>query len=428
MNMPGFTPRLAAVSKDRYKIKFLEDGYPGKDTGDHVVPHPIYGIYVIRDYLYQYKKTKDPAYQEAAITVADAAIGRMSSFHHCLVYWYREGTVFNSTNKDYYSGLTQAYYADMLAQMYVTTGHKRYQEAAEKVYESLRIPVEEGGVFHRSSQGPSIQEYPMAPNGYVLNGWLSALSSIKHYAELVEDEEADVFWRDNLQTITKLLPLFDAPHLANSRYTLNGMVTMKVLSSSNLELQDVCVRVPGEGEYNVFVAENKKYEHFIVQSSVLQHGQNVYLKNKSALFKVLLSRYSYPKENELTFTLYSPGKSTVQFLIVPPTYFPKNIIKEQQSRYQQIKKVPIQKGRNEITLNVPWDMLQDLGEPTRFKQFGSKWHNVYHFIHLHRLEEFYEVTKNEKLLEYITKWRSYVESWRKIPLYNGLEKEPYKSR
>lgn len=41
MEMPPFTPRLSKISKDRYNISFLADGYPGKIIGEKVEPHPI---------------------------------------------------------------------------------------------------------------------------------------------------------------------------------------------------------------------------------------------------------------------------------------------------------------------------------------------------------------------------------------------------
>ncbi|AXF54563.1 D-glucuronyl C5-epimerase family protein [Salicibibacter kimchii] len=425
IDMPDFSPRLAKVSKHRYRIKFLGDGYPGKQLNGEVVPHPIYGIYVIRDYLFQYKRTKEKKFYKAAVIVADAVINRMMSFKQTLVFWYKVNSPFNSQNEDYYSALTQAYYAAVFAEMYELTNNPKFKRTARQVYQSLKIPVVEGGVYHHSSKGPSIQEYPMEPNGYVLNGWFTAISSVKKYAETFEDPDADQFWRANLKTIIKLLPLYDAPHLANSRYTLNGTATIKArFAKTDIELQQVQLHIPDEGLYSFSVdSGNTNYDHIIVDRRVAFTEGKIFTKNHNLLLKTLLSRYSFPKENELHLKLRSPINTTMQLFIATPIYSPTP--KKRKNKEYLLRTVKIKKGLNNIVVNIDWKGLEDVGQATTFKHFGSKWHNVYHFIHINRLKEFYEITGDERLLTYMTKWTKYVNQWPRIPLYNGLESEPY---
>lgn len=425
MEMPAFTPRLQRVSDHRYNIKFMDDGYPGKDLGDTIACHPIYGIYVIRDYLFQYRKTKNSIYQKAAMQVADAAIGRMETLKNALVFWYKSDSVFNSTSKDYYSGLTQSYYAEVMAQLYVSTKIEKYKRGAQDLYTSLRIPVSQGGVFHDSSKGPSIQEYPMSPNGYVLNGWLTALSSVKSYAELLQEREAVSFWRDNLNTVCKLLPLFDAESFANSRYTLNGETEIKLHTTKcNVEFKEVSLHVPGEGDFVLDVDTKRNYANYIDAFSVVQSNQKVFTKNHTASLYMLLSRFSYPDENELKIRIVSDDTSSLKISMAQPTYSPTLAKRSQQ--YRLLEEVPINKGENFIKVKLPWKYLEALATPTTFKQFGSKWHNVYHFIHINRLEEFYSITKDQRLLTYMNKWKKYVDTWHNHPLYKGLEVVPYK--
>ncbi|GAB3064469.1 D-glucuronyl C5-epimerase family protein [Virgibacillus ainsalahensis] len=427
MKMPNFTTRLETVSKHRYKVTFMDDGYPGKDLGDTVACHPIYGIYVIRDYLFQYKKTKDIIYQKAAIKVADAAIRRMEQFKNSLVFWYKSDSFFNSTSKDYYSGLTQAYYAEVMAQLYVSTKTGKYKEAAKSIYNSLKIPFSEGGVFHYSSKGPSIQEYPMSPNGYVLNGWLSAISSIKNYADLLQDDDATLFWRENLNTVCRLLPLYDAPLFSNSRYTLNGSTILKINASrGDVELQGVNVNVPGEGTFESLIDSKRNYANYIDADSVIQREKKTFTKNHEARLHVLLSRFSYPEENEVVLRIVSNNRSSLRISLLEPMYSPK--MNKHSRKYIQLDDTPIQKGENLIKIKIPWKHLNALATPTTFKQFGSKWHNVYHFIHINRLEEFYKITKDKRLLNYMNKWKKYVDSWKDNPLYKGLEMDPYNKK
>ncbi|WP_068672583.1 D-glucuronyl C5-epimerase family protein [Oceanobacillus sp. Castelsardo] len=425
MIMPNFTKRLETISNYRYKIKFMDDGYPGKDLGDVVTCHPIYGVYVIRDYLYQFKKTKDTKYQIAAMRVANAAIHRMENFKNTKVFWYKSDSFINPKNKDYYSGLTQSYYAEVFAQLYASTKKEKYKEAAKQVFSSLKIPVNKGGVCHHSVKGPSIQEYPMEPNGYILNGWLSAISSIKKYADITEDKDATKFWNENLNTLSNLLPLYDAPEFANSRYTLNGSTTIKIQSTAdNLELQEIHLNVPGEGTFELLVDSKKDDEHYIDANSVIKRKQKVFTKNQSALFNVSLSRFSYPETNEIMINFISKNTGFLNLSMIKPTYSPKSM--KPGKSFVLLDKIPIQIGENFIKVKLPWQHLDALGTPTTFKQLGSKWHNVYHFIHINRLEEFYNITKDKRLLKYLNKWKTYVDSWSNNPLYNGLETVPFK--
>nr|WP_246407308.1 D-glucuronyl C5-epimerase family protein [Geomicrobium halophilum] len=349
----------------------------------------------------------------------------MKPFKQTLVFWYKENSPFNSHSKDYYSALTQAYYTAVFAEMYEVTNDPKYKQAARQVYQSLKVPVAEGGVYHHSSKGPSIQEYPMAPNGYVLNGWFTALSSVKKYAETFKDPDANQFWRANLNTIIELLPLYDSPHLANSRYTLNGMATIKArFAKTDIELQQVKLHVPDEGSYTFSMAPGyTNYDHIIVDKSTAVIGDKIFTKNHNLLLKTLLSRYSLPKENELHLKLRSPRNTTMELFIVTPVYSPTP--KMRKNTQHLLKTVKIKKGLNDIVVKMDWEGLEDVGQATTFKRFGSKWHNVYHFIHINRLQEFYEITGDERLLTYMNKWKNYVKQWPQIPLYNGLENEPY---
>ncbi|MFK3939253.1 D-glucuronyl C5-epimerase family protein [Alkalihalobacillus sp. NPDC078783] len=427
MHMPPFTPRLSKISKDRYKISFLPDGYPGKIIGEKVELHPIYGIYVIRDYLYQFKKTKEERFKQAVIQVAEAAINRMEEFQDTLVFWYKDDSVFNSTSKSYYSALTQSYYAEVFAQVYETIQEDRFLKAAKRVYRSLKIPVQNGGVMHLSTKGPSIQEYPMSPNGYVLNGWFSAISAVSTYASIAADTDAEVFWRDNLETLIKMLPLYDAPLLANSRYALNGIATIKLkVQHTDIEFKKVELYVPEEGNSTFHVAEKNLYENIIIASTIKERNDAILTKDRRATLSLLTSRYSYPVENELHMEVYSPKDTLLKLSILAPRYTPKREVDKQKPDYHELKPIPLTKGINLIKVKLPWKPLENVARATTFKQFGSDWHNVYHHIHLNRLHHFYELTKHPVLLHYYKKWSEAVELWENMPLYDGVKIEPYK--
>lgn len=91
-----------------YRIEFLPDGYPGRRTEDDLFAHPIYGPYVIADYVHQYRVTKDRAYLDAAKKVADAAVAHMTAVGDGLAFIYsQEKTKVSRKKGSWYSGLTQ---------------------------------------------------------------------------------------------------------------------------------------------------------------------------------------------------------------------------------------------------------------------------------------------------------------------------------
>ena len=76
--MPPLPPARRDVYR-HYKLHFLADGYPGKIMPHGVVAHPIYGMYVSRDYLRLHEQTGEQRYLDGARKVLDGAIVRRNS-------------------------------------------------------------------------------------------------------------------------------------------------------------------------------------------------------------------------------------------------------------------------------------------------------------------------------------------------------------
>ncbi len=173
VGLPPLPPSRAEVY-DYYRIGFFEDGYPGRrKDDDHLVPHPIYGTYVILDYLNQYKRTENPEFLSAACRVADAAIRRMDGSDAMLRFWYEPEYGMGVESHRWISGLTQAHYLDTLSRLHEISKEERYLDAAGRVLEVLRRPVAEGGVLASTRDGVVIEESPGRPTDAVLNGWLN---------------------------------------------------------------------------------------------------------------------------------------------------------------------------------------------------------------------------------------------------------------
>ncbi|KQL46857.1 hypothetical protein AN963_18360 [Brevibacillus choshinensis] len=424
--MPDFSHAFAQRSRDLYHIRFLDDGYPGKVIENEIVPHPLFGTFVIRDYVTQFEETGAPQLKEAIMRVADAAISRMEKFHDAIVFWYPLESSYNYSNQLYYSGLTQSHYMQLFSKVYELTGETRYKIAAEKMFASLKIPVDSGGVYHLSSYGPTVQETPMSPISHILNGWLSAITNIKRFADTFKHKEAHQFWEENMSTLMKMLPLFDIPKLANTRYLLNGPVAFKLVTTiQNVEIHKVKLKVPDEGIYDITLPEIKKsWSNFIEPRSVRVEGPKILFNNKKAKITALVSRYPYPSENKLILTLASPENTTLSVEMQHGEFLPtKN--RQQNCQFTQIAHVPLAKGFNQLEISIPRDLSELVGYPTIFKQIGTRYYNNYHFIHIVKMEDFYQDTGENIFKHYAEKWNEYVKMWPTMELYNGMEARTY---
>ncbi|HYY12355.1 MAG TPA: hypothetical protein VE781_15565, partial [Kineosporiaceae bacterium] len=108
---------LSRADTDFYKMVLLPDGFPGVRRGGRVVAHPIYGVYLLRAFLRDYRRTHDVRDRRALAVLGQAVRARMRPFHGALVFWYDAATSVQLTKSGgrVYSALTQAYYMDVLS-------------------------------------------------------------------------------------------------------------------------------------------------------------------------------------------------------------------------------------------------------------------------------------------------------------------------
>jgi len=269
---PAMPPLSADLQKlqDYYHFRFLPDGYPGKLDGGSVIVQPIYGRYVISDYIRQYRKNPTAELRDAIARVAHAAIARMDPLQDALVFWYPEELRISRQPEKHYSGLTQAYYAVVLYEAYQVLGDEALRVASERCFRSLLIPKEQGGVFYGWDDNVALAEVPTAPRDLILNGWLSILASVHDYADLTGSAEARELFIRSAATVARLLPLYDALDLKNSRYNLTGPLSLRLDFGGPVDgvlVADLRVDIPQEGTFPVPVRSGVRWEYWANPSS-----------------------------------------------------------------------------------------------------------------------------------------------------------------
>lgn len=294
----------------------------------------------------------------------------------------------------------------------------RLVEGAARVFDSLLIPVEDGGVLHRTSRGPVIAEVPQQPNSWILNGWQSALVSVQEYADLSGSEKARRLVRDSARTMAKVLPLYDAKRLANSRYGLTGFVYLRLRTDSTpTRILGARIEVPGEGVFSVPARSGSRWQNYLFKEDLQPDGAT--LRGASVQMNVVLSRASRPEPNLLRFTLDAPEPATV-------------VVEGYVGRYDPLKSSPIEARWEEVArltampresavVELPASLVDRVVYPTNFaKEIDGENTNVYHTIHVRRLRELADSTGLSEFDRWASRWEGYICRWANMDIYAGL--------
>lgn len=427
--MPMPSIRLQKLNS-RYKMVFLNDGYPGKKLKNgEVYTHPLYGTYILKDYLYQYSVDSSKHMYSSIIKLADVAIDKMTLKDSALIFYYQPCEEFGY-HETFYSSLAQSSYLIPLFNTYKLTNDVKYKDAAQKVMKSLFLPIHKGGVALKMNGVFSIEEDPTKPHGIILNGWLSALTSIKDYCELSDDTLAYNLLKQSLNTLPRVLHQYDCEEYANSRYHLKGYQKFK------LSFKNTGIKVKGgyvdnkNGNKNNFVFlknfKRKEYVNYIEETNFISENDAYKLINNEFVLNSILNRISNPVKNEVIIDIENnTSKNYVDIYRMIYTYSPDKGVTET-GAWELDTTIALVSGRGKIKFEPKWENLNLIGYPTTFKQFGDEYNNVYHYIHIDRMKQLNELVNNDTIAYYINKWENYTKQWSNMETYDGMNYNPYK--
>ncbi|MCG7426674.1 D-glucuronyl C5-epimerase family protein [Helcobacillus massiliensis] len=414
----GF-PSLSSARRavwDYYRIEFLPDGYPGRRTDGELFAHPIYGSYVISDYLAQFRTTGEQQFFDAACAVADAAISRMSPIgEDAIAFIYdQENTKVSTVEGSWYSGLTQARYVDVLSRLLHLPGTERFSDPMAAILRSLAVPVAEGGVAHRTASGGlQIEEYPSAAPDCTLNGWTTATAILHRYAKSSGDGLAWELFHDSVQGLEDLVPLYDFADLATSRYRLKGPAEVTVRTrGAAVTVHGVEVRMPGFGTFDASTtqapaggwAANELPKRIAAGSEARVH--------------LSLSRATFPVVNTVVLDLEADGDAEMDILMGDGPYDPLRTY-PRFAPAAMLHTGPVIAGRQTLEVEVPWDRAEIVSYPTNFgKAIAGRQFNQYHWIHVDTLTTIAEASGSAMLRYYADRWREQPKKW---PTHAGYQ-------
>ena len=424
-------PSNRADIYEYYKLDFLPDGYPGRRTDEGTVPHPIYGSYLIAEYLSAYRRSGSKEMLDAACRMADVALSRMDRVGEMTVFTYRPEWKLDSTTQPYVSGLTQSHYLHQLAELHDITGIARYSEAAQSIFKSLTTSVESGGVLAKTSRGVVIEESPHSPRDIVLNGWLTAIRNIRRYEARTGSKAAQDLVNANLKTLSRLLPLYDVPALANTRYRIRGFayVRLRFESTDGVILQDASLDIPGGSTHPVRPDYLDRW-HSGFMRGVEPIADGLQVIAPQVQLNLVLSLLSAPEPNRLSMRISALSAGEVSLLIADGDYTPLTSGMPTQ-RWKTIETLAYPQGSSRLDFGIPIATIEKIAYPTNFKKrINGRNYNSYHFIHADSLDILARDFDNPVFDEYAHRWRAYPEQWPDHPAYqdHDIELERYQMK
>lgn len=397
---------------DFYRLQFLPDAYPGRRIkAGKVVPHPIYGTYVIRDYVALYNKTKDSKFLDAAKRVADAALNRMHPVDgfDAVAYYYDPNNGLTNLPGRFYSGLTQARYLTAFSMLHQASGISKYQDAARRIFNSLKVPSSRGGVLVESTYGTTLEEFPHEIPTFVLNGWTTIILELMRYEKATKDPDAAALIKANLASLEKLLPKYDHQGLLLSRYQLTGPTRLKFV----FDKPGVC-RLSSFATYvdkRRFSARSDAASIWDNHILPAKSGPDGFPEGREVSVNAVFSRIDDRPRYEFGSDCKTAAR--LQTFAGVSDY---NIRHSRMSpdRWVLIDERDLPEGQSVSPVEPESAPLDLIAYPTNFnKNIGGTQYNVYHWLHIRNLDQIAAAADSEILRDWSARWRGYTQEWPK---------------
>lgn len=396
-----------------------EDGYPLSKSNlidDKIVAHPIHGCYLIVEYLNSYYSSRNkPDVICRAIKLAKACVSRMAHIGKTLRFLYTQGDGITPYGFTFYSALTQAHYLVAFARLYELTKDEAIKEWCTGIFESLLVPVEDGGVLLRNSLVVTLEEYPTEVPSYVLNGWLTVLNELFEYGYVLQNKKAISLARESAKTLIDLLPIYDAAEVWNTRYKLSGTVLNRLLFKGCVPTLKSITISTGKAIFSKSKFGTSAYDTVGVIKQPTK-------EDNVLAFRAALTMIDYPNSSYIEVELESEGDFEASWSVGVPQFNPKYYTPKAVSQ-RRISVMQGSAGISNFRIDIPLDLVVAwTGVPVPFsKKIGDHYYNAYHYIHIKALTQLYEFFPAGKIIHWRDRWLGYVKHWPSFPLYSDPE-------
>jgi hypothetical protein len=412
---------LSRTDTDFYRMVLLPDGFPGKRVGARVLPHPIWGTYLIDGFLRAYQRTHDVRSRRALLIVARAAVRRMKPFHESLVFWYEPGRTVTWTgmSRREYSALTQAYYTDRLSAAALATGAEDLRAASEWTFRSLLVRTALGGVRSPGQVGPVLEEAPQTVPSAILNGWLSALASLKRYAARTGSTDAAALVRSSAREAAARLGRYDLANVLGIAYAGLGRLTLRLDvpqgtaltgASLGLDRRSIRLRLAVGGAASDVVQ--------VVRCGA-RRARTIIATCPRLLVDVPVTSAGIAGTNSVRLTLRGTTGTPVRGTLYRGIYRYVHDRGRSVVGWTGRQTVSGSSSIKTVTVSLSAAQIRAALTPTTFKRVGGHRINSYHRIPVQRLREL-AAEGGPAFTSYANRWSSYACRWRGHPAYRLL--------
>lgn len=410
--------------RESSRLVLLPDGFPARLRDGSVLIHPVDGRYLLEALLEEQAEHPRRRLRAVIARTAHAIVGRAEPVGDALLMRYVDTASSMTGGRPHPSALAQAYYAVGLARAAAMLADRDLARAADRFFEALLLPVEEGGVLYRTGRAVVPAMVPNRPRDLVLNGWLSSLVAIHAYAELRDSDSARALLRASLPTLVRLLPRYDVPDLHLSRYALTGPLLLRIGlggPADGVRVSRFRVAIPGEGEYPLPSRHGSRWipraypEDAAVEMDstgrerLLPHGRGIRAV-------AVLSQAPYPRPNRLRFHIHSPRPLSVALTAHIGRYDPQTSATVDRS-WVSLGTRDVARGSTDVDFGLSYESIGLFAYPTNFTRGPEKNVNTYHGTHIVRLRQLANATGVRELDEWADRWDAYTRQWRRHPAY-----------
>jgi hypothetical protein len=235
-----------------------------------------------------------------------------------------------------------------------------------------------------------------------------------YYGRSADSHDAIAMARSNINTLLKVLPLYDVEEISNTRYMLSGFSMHRFILSDGAHCRIDSFKVLIRGNSFPDKISKSHWDNHIVDDGFSRR----WLRSN-----VVMSYISYPETNAVNYTLFCETKGKAVYELPTHTYNPlATSVASNNYRPLPGAAFDLNKGVNNINITIPWNFARYTGYPTNFKKMiRGKHYNVYHFTHVDNLKLLNQFYPDDLFAYYINRWEKYIRQWPEMPLYRGLE-------
>lgn len=210
---------------ERWLYLVDREGVPMKDVGGDIgyVRHPLVAIYYALHFIAGSPKSLEAGVRDRLLlATVDWLVGQCRTGPgDSLLLEHRFPLAAYGLPAGWISGLTQGRFAEVCARMFARTRDPAWRDRARAACRIMFVPVREGGLLAVDRFGDCcIEEYPIEPPNWALNGIGSAIASLRKLDESVGIDGASLLIARVADSLDRKMDLFDCPDAPGSRVQL----------------------------------------------------------------------------------------------------------------------------------------------------------------------------------------------------------------